>query len=29
VQRAAAWDNPNNVSGSLVAIEDICDEAAK
>jgi len=29
VQRAAAWDNPNNVSGSLVAIEDICEEAAK
>jgi len=26
VQRAAAWDNPNNVSGSLVAIEDICEE---
>jgi len=26
VQRSAAWDTPNNVSGSLVAIEDICEE---
>ena len=29
VQRPAAWDTPNNVSGSLVAIDDICEEAAK
>jgi len=29
VQRRAAWRNPNDVSGSLVAIEDICEEAAK
>ena len=26
VQRSAAWDTPNNVSGSLVAISDICEE---
>jgi len=26
VERSAAWDAPNNVSGSLVAIEDICEE---
>jgi len=27
IQRPAAWGNPNNVSGSLVAIDDICEEA--
>jgi len=29
VQRDGAWDTPNDISGSLVTIDDICEEAAK